>query len=389
MQVIALLGIFCLAGLPVRAGDDKKNDVDEIGNRKVAHKSIISEEKEIAIGKQYSVEIERSAKLLTDPVVNEYVNRVAQNVARNSDLKIPLTVKVIDDPSINAFALPGGFLYVNTGLLMAADEEDQVAGVVAHEIAHVAARHWASQMTKMTFAQFAMLPLIFVPMSYPVYMGVMEAYMQGVPLAFLKFNRGAEAEADYLGIQYMYKAGYDPNSYVAFFGKVMEEERRMPGSMPQVFMDHPPTGDRIIKTEEEIKQILPKKEQYLVSTSEFDDVKGRLQQVISNRKKMKPGETGGPTLRKRQPSDQTTTAPTQTAGQSSGSTGGDDQPPVLKRRDSDSGAGSTPSSSPSSTPNSNPSSAPNSSPSSTPNSSPSSTPNSSPNSTPSPNPNSN
>jgi len=381
MQVIALLGIFCLAALPVRAGDDKKNDVDEIGNRKVAHKSIISEEKEIAIGKQYSVEIERSAKLLTDPVVNEYVNRVAQNVARNSDLKIPLTVKVIDDPSLNAFALPGGFLYVNTGLLMAADEEDQVAGVVAHEIAHVAARHWASQMTKMTFAQFAMLPLIFVPMSYPVYMGVMEAYMQGVPLAFLKFNRGAEAEADYLGIQYMYKAGYDPNSYVAFFGKVMEEERRMPGSMPQVFMDHPPTGDRIIKTEEEIKQILPKREQYLVSTSEFDDVKGRLQQVISNRKRMKPGETGGPTLRKRQPSDQTTTAPTQTAGQSSGSTGGDDQPPVLKRRDSDSGAGSTPSSSPSSAPNSNPSSAPNSSPNSTPNSSPSSTP--------SPNPNSN
>ena len=369
MQVIALLGIFCLAALPVRAGDDKKGDVDEIGNRKVAHKSIISEEKEIAIGKQYSVEIERSAKLLTDPVINEYVNRVAQNVARNSDLKIPLTVKVIDDPSINAFALPGGFLYVNTGLLIAAEEEDQVAGVVAHEIAHVAARHWASQMTKMTFAQYAMLPLIFVPMSYPVYMGVMEAYMQGVPLAFLKFNRGAEAEADYLGIQYMYKAGYDPNSYVAFFGKVMEEERRMPGSMPQVFMDHPPTGDRIIKSEEEIKQILPKKEQYLVSTSEFDDVKGRLQQVISNRKKMKPGETGGPTLRKRQPSDQTTTAPTQTAGQSSGSTGGDDQPPVLKRRDSDSGASSTPSS--------------------TPNSSPSSTPNSSPSSTPSPNPNSN
>jgi len=372
MQVIALLGIFCLAALPVRAGDDKKDDVDEIGNRKVAHKSIISEEKEIAIGKQYSVEVERSAKLLTDPVINEYVNRVAQNVARNSDLKIPLTVKVIDDPSLNAFALPGGFLYVNTGLLMAAEEEDQVAGVIGHEIAHVAARHWASQMTKMTFAQYAMLPLIFIPMSYPVYMGVMEAYMQGVPLAFLKFNRGAEAEADYLGIQYMYKAGYDPNSYVAFFGKVMEEERRMPGSMPQVFMDHPPTGDRIIKCEEEIKQILPKKEQYLVSTSEFDDVKGRLQQVISNRKKLKPGETGGPTLRKRQPSDQTTTAPTQTAGQSSGSSGGDDQPPVLKRRDSDSGASSTPSSSPSSTPNSSPSSAPNSSPSSTPSPNPNS-----------------
>src|SRR5271157_2188051 len=331
MQVIVLVAMFCLAALPVRGGDDKK-DVDEIGNRKVAHKSIISEEKEIAMGKQYATEIERQAKLLTDPVVNEYVNRVAQNVARNSDLKIPLTVKVIDSPELNAFALPGGFLYVNTGLILAAEEEDQVAGVIGHEIAHVAARHWASQMTKMTVAQFAMIPLIFIPMSYPVYMGVMEAYMNGVPMAFLKFNRGAEAEADYLGIQYMYKAGYDPNSYVAFFGKVMDEERRMPGSMPQVFMDHPPTGDRIIKTEEEIKQILPKKEQYLVSTSEFDDVKARLQQVISNRKRLKPGETGGPTLRKRQPSDQTS-APTQTAGQSSGSSSaGDEQPPVLKRR---------------------------------------------------------
>ena len=428
MQVVALLAMFCFAALPMR-GDDKKSDVDEIGNRKVAHMSMISEEKEIAIGKQYSVEIERSAKLLTDPVINEYVNRVAQNVARNSDLKIPLTVKVIDDPTINAFALPGGFLYVNTGLLQAAEEEDQVAGVVAHEIAHVAARHWASQMTKATILQFAMLPLMFVPMSYPVYMGVMEAYMNGVPMAFLKFSRGAEAEADYLGIQYMYKAGYDPNSYVAFFGKVMDEERRMPGSMPQVFMDHPPTGDRIIKTEEEIKQILPKKEQYLVSTSEFDDVKARLKQVISNRKKLKPGDNGGPTLRKRQPSDQTS-APAQTAGQGSGSTsgGGDEQPPVLKRRgDSSSDSGSSTTSSPSSTsgtsgttPSTSPSSTPNSNPGSNPpptsnqtsgqssgsgsgddqapvlrrrsdsgsnsSSSPNSTPNSNPSSTPSPNP---
>jgi predicted Zn-dependent protease len=327
MQVIALLAIFCLAALPVRGGDDK-NDVDEIGNRKVAHKSIISEEKEIAIGKQYATEIERSAKLLNDPVINEYINRVAQNVARNSDLKIPLTVKVIDSPELNAFALPGGFLYVYTGLLEAAEEEDQIAGVMAHEIAHVAARHWASQVTKMTFAQYAMIPLIFIPMSYPVYMGVAQAMNFGVPMAFLKFNRSAEAEADYLGIQYMYKAGYDPNSYVAFFGKVMEEERRVPGSMPQVFMDHPPTGDRIIKSEEEIKAILPKREQYLVSTSEFDDVKARLQQVISNRKKLKPGDTGGPTLRKRQNTDQTQTQQTP-----QGTNSGDDQPPVLQRRD--------------------------------------------------------
>jgi predicted Zn-dependent protease len=326
LTTLLLAVVFCWSVLPTRAAD-KKGDVSEIGNRRVAHRSIISEEKEIAIGKQYATEIDRSAKLLTDPVINEYVNRVAQNIARNSDLAIPLTVKVIDSPEINAFALPGGFLYVNTGLLTAAEEEDQVAGVMAHEIAHVAARHWASQMTKATIAQYAMLPLIFMPMSYGVYYGIMEAYMNGIPLAFLKFSRGAEAEADYLGIQYMYKAGYDPNSYVAFFGKVVEQERRSPGSVPTIFADHPPTGDRIIKSEEEIKEILPKKDQYLVSTSEFDDIKARLQQVISNRKKQKA--ESGPTLRKREPTEQTTTQ-TQTPQKTDQ---GDDKPPVLRRRD--------------------------------------------------------
>src|SRR5947207_2196272 len=238
-RVSALGLVLILAGSPsfVR-GDDKKSDINQIGNRKVAHRSMISQEKEIAIGKQYASQIDKTAKFIMDPVINEYVNRVAQNLARNSDLTIPLTVKVIDSPGINAFALPGGFLYVNSGLLLAADEEDQMAGVMAHEIAHVAARHWASQMTKMTLLQYATLPLLFTPMSYPVYMGVSQAFNFGIPLTFLKFNRSAEAEADYLGIQYMYKAGYDPNSYVAFFGKVMDEERRSPGSVPKIFQDH-------------------------------------------------------------------------------------------------------------------------------------------------------
>ena len=312
-------------------GADKK-DVDEIGTRKVAHKSIISQEKEIGMGKQYSTEIDRSAKIISDPVINEYVNRVAQNVARNSDLTIPLTVKVIDSPEINAFALPGGFLYVNTGLLLAAEEEDQVAGVMAHEIAHVAARHWASQMTKMTLLQYATLPLLFTPMSYPVYMGVSQAFNFGIPLTFLKFNRSAEADADYLGIQYMYKAGYDPNSYVAFFGKVMDEERRSPGSVPKIFQDHPPTPDRIIKSTEEIKEILPKREQYLVSTSEFNDVKSRMQTVISTRRReQKPG----PTLHKRESTDQGTTQSTKQGqpGNQGQTQGDDDKPPVLRRRD--------------------------------------------------------
>jgi len=321
LTAMGLIGVV----LPAAAGD-KKSDVDDIGNRRVAHRSIISEEKEIGIGKQYAQEIDRSAKLITDPVINEYVNRVAQNLARNSDLTIPLTVRVIDDPSINAFALPGGFLYVNTGVLQAAEEEDQIAGVMAHEIAHVAARHWASQVTKSTILQYAMLPLIFTPMSIGTYYGL-EMAMNAIPLAFLKFNRSAESEADYLGLQYMYKAGYDPNSYVAFFGKVIEDERRSPGSVPSVFADHPPTPDRIVKCEQEIKQILPNKDEYLVSTSEFDDVKGRLQTVLSVRKKSaKPG----PTLERRQTAEKTNPQPqAKPADQDQDG----DKPPVLRRRD--------------------------------------------------------
>lgn len=304
---------------------DKKHDVNAIGNRDVAHRSIISEEKEIAIGKRYSQEIDRSARILKDPLINEYVNRVAQNVARNSDLKIPLTVKVIDSPEINAFALPGGFLYVNTGLLKAADEEDQLAGVIAHEIAHVTARHWASSMTKRTILQYAMLPLIFTPMSAALYYGVMAAYMNGVPLAFLKFTRNDEAEADFLGIQYLYKAGYDPNAYVAFFGKIVQEHRSNPGSVPTIFADHPPTGKRIIEAEEEIKSLLPKRDSYLVTTSEFSEVKGRLETVMTLRRKMEKGEEG-PTLRRRKPAS--------TTAQPSGNRQpANDQPPVLKRRD--------------------------------------------------------
>jgi predicted Zn-dependent protease len=324
---LALTVIMVAASVSVWASD-KKKDVDAIGNRKVAHRSMISEQKEIAIGKRYATEIDRSARIIKDPVINEYVNRVAQNVARSSDLKIPLTVKIIDSPDINAFALPGGFLYVNSGLLKAANEEDQVAGVVAHEIAHVAARHWASQMTKATILQYAMIPLMFTPLSFPVYIGLSEGLNMGIPMAFLKFSRDDEAEADFLGIQYMYKAGYDPNAYVAFFGKIVQEQRRNPGSVPSVFSDHPPTPDRIIKAEKEIKSILPQKSEYLVSTSEFNGMKTRLEGVMSMRRKMEKAE-GGPTLKKRQP--KTTTSPdTQPSGQQ---TPEDDKPPVLQRRD--------------------------------------------------------
>ena len=322
-DVLLMMALTMGASLSAPGAGDK-NDVSEIGNRKIAHRSIISQEKEVAIGKQLVAEIDRSAKLINDPVITEYVNRMAQNLARNSDLTIPLTVTVIDDPTINAMTLPGGFIYVNSGVLVAADEEDQLAGVLAHEIAYAAARHWASQATRSTLLQYATLPLIFAPLSYPVYLGISQALNYGVPLTFLKFSRSAEAEADFLGLQYMYKAGYDPNSYVTFFGKVLQEERGSPGSVPKVFLDHPPTPERMVKSEQEINEILPKRDQYLVSTSEFDDIKARLKTQITNlRKQEKPG----PTLQKREAADNDTAAPDQPKGQDT------DQPPVLRRRD--------------------------------------------------------
>lgn len=324
-KILLVCTVFLSTALPGFAGEDKKKDPTAIGDRKVAHRSLTSVEKEIAVGKQYSTEIDQQARMIKDPVVVEYVNRLAQNLGRNSDLSIPLTVKVLDDPSLNAFALPGGFLYVNSGLLLAADEEAQVAGVVSHEIAHVAARHWASQQTKSTLLQLAMIPLIFTPMSYPVYMGAMQGMQIGIPLAFLKFSRSAEAEADLLGLQYMWKAGYDPTAYVTFFSKVIEEERRSPGSMSAIFASHPPTPDRILKAEENIQGILPQREQYLVSTSEFEDVKTRLQTLMTARKK--EGKKEGPTLRKRDAADQTAGEEPRPAGDE------EEKPPVLKRRD--------------------------------------------------------
>jgi predicted Zn-dependent protease len=321
--VSLILSTAILAAPPLLLGTSKsEQDVNAIGNRRVAHRSIISEEREIAIGKQYAAQVERTAKLVKDPVVSEYINRIAQNLASNSDLQIPVTAKVIDDPAINAFALPGGFLYINSGVIQAADGEDQIAGVIAHEIAHVAARHWASEMTKQTILRYAMIPLIFTPMSYPVYMGVSEAMNFGIPLAFLKFSRADEAEADYLGIQYMYKAGYDPNAYVAFFGKIMQKERHQPGSVASIFMDHPLTPDRVIKAEKEIKTILPKRDEYLVTTSEFSDVKSRLGTVVAELRKRQESR---PTLKRRPSTD------TPQNGGNNKSDG--DQPPILRRRD--------------------------------------------------------
>lgn len=322
----------CVFALPLLASqkDDvsTKDNINDIGDRKIAHHSIISLQKEVAIGKQYADQIDHSVKLIKDPVVNEYVNRLAQNLARNSDAKVPISVKVIDDPAINAVTLPGGFIYVNSGTILAADSEAQLAGVLAHEIAHVARRDWAGSMTKQTLLSYATIPLMFTPMSIGTYYLLNGVMGTGIPMAFLKFSRDDEAYADFYGLEYMYKAGYDPNAFLSMMGKVINEERESPGSVASVFMDHPPTPDRIIKAEEEIKTVLPPRQESLVNTSEFMDVKTRLETLLTVHRK--PNASGQPTLERRQPQQTAGTPPPAggTQGQDSG-----DQPPVLKRKD--------------------------------------------------------
>ena len=296
----------------VKAGS--KQDVDAIGNRNVGHGiNFYSLEHEIALGKQLSAEVERQAKFINDPVVVEYVNRVGQNLVRNSDAQVPFTIKVIDSDVVNAFALPGGFFYVNSGLILHADEESELAGVMAHEIAHVCARHGTKQATKQDMVQMAMIPaMIFIPYTwagYAIYQGMQFA----IPMAFLQFTRVDEREADYLGLQYMYKAGYDPNAFVAFFEKVAADEKKQPGTIPKIFSTHPPTPDRIEASQKEIATILPARDEYIVTTSEFDQVKARLQ-MIENNMKVSDKNPNKPTLRKKtQPS-----GGTQTSGQPGG-----------------------------------------------------------------------
>src|SRR5712671_4485284 len=304
---------------------NSREDVEAIGNRGVGKGiNLYSLEREISLGKQLAQEVERSSKLIDDPVVTEYVNRVGQNLVRNSDAKVPFTIKVIDSDEVNAFALPGGFFYVNSGLILRAQEESELAGVMAHEIAHVAARHGTKQATKGDLIQIASIPaMIMLPYGWAGY-GIYQGMNFLIPMTFLKFSRDAEREADFLGLQYMYKAGYDPNSYVTFFERIQADEKRRPGTIPKVFSTHPPTPERIANTQKEIARILPAKQEYIVTTSEFDSVKARLRNIMFSRK-VTDNAPGKPTLRTK--TEQSKKHPT---GNDPNST--DDDRPTLKRR---------------------------------------------------------
>jgi len=315
-----------------KSDEQKKKDPDAIGDRGVGTGvNFYSLDKEIALGKQLAQEVERQAKVVDDPIIAEYVNRVGQNLVRNSDAKVPFTIKVLDTEEVNAFALPGGFFFVNSGLILKAESEAELAGVMAHEIAHVACRHGTRQATKGDIAQIATIPLIFMGgwTGYAIRQGMGLA----IPMGFLAFSRGMEAEADYYGLQYMYKAGYDPTAFVDFFEKIETLEKKKPGSVAKVFSTHPMTDDRIKKSQDEIQTILAPKPEYVVNTSEFNDVRNRLS-MLHNRRKITNEDPNRPRLRR---APGTGTGPVDDTNGTS--TSDPDERPTLKRRDSGSGGG--------------------------------------------------
>jgi predicted Zn-dependent protease len=308
--------------------DGSLRDIDAIGNRKVGCDRGLgnwySLEKQIEMGRQYAQQVESGTKLVADPVITEYVNRIGQNLVRNSDAQVPFTIKVVDTDDINAFALPGGFFYVDSGLILAADNEAELAGVMSHEIAHVAACHLARENTRGQLMQLASIPLIFV--GGGIGYAAQSLASIAIPMGFLKFTRSFESEADFLGVEYLYKAGYDPQALTSFFEKVKAMEKHKPGTLARTFETHPQTPDRIAKTQQEINTLLPPEPEYKVDTSEFQDVKERLAQ-LQNRHKIDMGHGGdGPTLRRAAHTDPNDTG--------TGNDADPDEHPTLKRRDS-------------------------------------------------------
>ena len=277
----------------------QKDDIKQIGTRKVdTCLNFFSIEKEMALGKQLASEVQKQAKMVEDPLLTEYVNRLGQNLVRNSDAKVPFTFQVIDGEAPNAFALPGGYIFVYTGLLKIASEESEAAAAMAHEIAHVAARHMTCQATKSQLANIASLPASILLGGLGGY-AVRQGAGVAVPTALLHFGRKDESEADYLGLQYMYAAGYDPNGAISLFEKIESLNRKQPGLVDRIFSTHPMDADRIGKAEAEIQRILPARSEYVVTTSEYTAMRERMLSLEGKRKNEDPSR---PVLRRSTPS---------------------------------------------------------------------------------------
>lgn len=284
-----------LAAAPAVA-QNKKNDPTEIGSRDVGKGvNFYSIEKEMALGRQLASEVERQSKLVEDPLITEYVNRIGQNLARNSDAKVPFTFKLIEDESVNAFALPGGYIFINTGLIRVADEEDEFASAIAHEIAHVAARHMTRRQTQADLAKIGTASLGVMLGGWAGF-GARQAAAAAIPMTFLSFSRADEAEADFLGVQYLWSAGYDPAAAITIFEKLEALHHTQPSALAKLFATHPMDSDRITKTQEEIDSILPAKDVYVVQTSDYKDMRARLLELETAHKGVK--DPTKPTLKR-------------------------------------------------------------------------------------------
>ena len=285
---IALFSLMALVSvIPGYAGRNH-DDVENIGNRNVSGRvfkifpNFISLEKEIELGAQIAQEFEQTARLMDDPVISEYIDRIGQNIVKHSDAKVPFHIKVVDSDEVNAFAFPGGYFYVNKGLILEADNEAELAGVMAHEISHVTARHATTRMSKGQILQIAAIPALFVG-GYWAQMGIQNALGLGLNLELMGITRESEREADQLGIQYLWNTGYDPNGFVSFFEKLKRQEKDQPSRLAGWFRTHPSTDDRIVAALDE-QRYLPEKDLYIVNTSEFNQVKDRLQDIENAQK---------------------------------------------------------------------------------------------------------
>ena len=291
-----------------------------------------STEKEVRQGREAAAEVDRQAKFVDDPMITEYVNRVGQNIVLHSDAKVPFTIKVIDSDEVNAFALPGGFFYVNKGLILAADNEAELAGVMAHEIAHVAARHAVENQTKASLLEYAALGGSIFLGGIP---GMIYQNTAGIGLLgiFMKFSRSAEEEADKLGVQYMYAAGYDPGAMATMFEKLEAKNKKKPGFIARAFSTHPAPPDRRASSLA-LAARFPEHEEYVISSSEFQRVKGRLLKLSNARAStagaIAAGDEGGapgrPTLKRRQPTPEDTGTTPEGEQQK-------EAPPKLKKND--------------------------------------------------------
>ena len=290
-----MAAIAALASVALFAGQ-KKKDPNEIGDRDVSKGlNFYSVEQEMALGRQLSAEIARQAKIIDDPLVSEYINRLGQNLARNSDMTFPVRFALIEADEVNAFTLPGGFIYVNTGTFRLSDNEAELASVMAHELAHAAARHTTRQMTRGDLANMAQIPLAIA--GGWAGLAARQAVNAAMPMAFFKFSRNFENEADTLGLQYLWKAGYDPTAALDMFERIESTERRQPGAVSKLFRSHPLTPDRITRTQKNIEEMLPAREEYVLNTSEYEEVRTRLSD-LSQTTKPAGAKSDAPVLRK-------------------------------------------------------------------------------------------